>query len=153
LDCRHSLNQYQSLQVSVLHIPVNHSTTLHVQRGQVVLYPVQVSARELYGKQNGFYQRRHSEETKRLLAEKCAHPSKYKGINDRWNDEQKLKIKLNQKNRKSFHRIKNGVVIDKWNSVREICRELKYDRRTVQRVLAGKKYYDSINGYRLEYSQ
>lgn len=60
--------------------------------------------------------------------------------------------RLSQPARKSIERIdKNGNVVDEWDSVRQMCKILQYDRRAVIRVLKGEPKYKSVRKYTFKY--
>jgi len=64
----------------------------------------------------------------------------------------KSKMKLNQPNRRAVVRYsKDGSKIDSWQSVRAMCSELGFDRRTVQRILLKVDNYVSHKGFMFSY--
>jgi group I intron endonuclease len=104
------------------------------------------------GANNGFFGRTHTSETRRVLAEKCRHEVPWnagkKGV---YSTEYVERNRL-QKHRKPIGRYtKSGELVDTWESARALCRELGWDRRQVQRVLQGAKYFFFIKGYGLRY--
>ena len=106
-----------------------------------------------FGKDNHFYGRKHTKETIDYLRSiNIGKESQFKGITDRWNEDQKEAISLNQKSRKVIHRYtKEGVFIDEWQSIRKMCDELGFDRRAVQRILSKYKNYLSHKGFLFVY--
>lgn len=61
-------------------------------------------------------------------------------------------MKANQPNKKNVEVIQGGVTVAKYDSVRELCQQMGFDRRTAMRVLKGESNYNSIKGYKLIYS-
>ena len=53
-----------------------------------------------------------------------------------------------KKTQKKINVIKDGIVINTFNSIREVCRELNLDRRSVQRTIVGK--YKHHHGYNFQ---
>lgn len=59
---------------------------------------------------------------------------------------------LSQPARKAIVRIdKDGNTIDEWDSVRQMCKSLQYDRRAVIRVLKREPKYRSVHKYTFKY--
>ena len=63
-----------------------------------------------------------------------------------------LNNKLNQPNSKKVYRFtKEGELIDVWNSTRDMCITLNFDRRTVMRCLHKEENFISHKGYMFSY--
>lgn len=76
-----------------------------------------------------------------------------RGLNGCYTREYMYNMKINQSNRKDIYRFdKYGNLIDSWQSIRTMCAMLRFDRRTVQRCLEKRKYYNSHKGYMFSYS-
>ena len=76
-----------------------------------------------------------------------------KGIKNCYSNSFLHAMAFNQPNRKDIYRFsKDGLFIDSWNSVRSMCEELNFDRRTVQRCLNKYPNYISHKGFMFSYS-
>ena len=59
---------------------------------------------------------------------------------------------LSQPARKAIERVdKDGNTIDTWDSIRQMCNTLQYDRRAVIRVLKCEPKFKSVHGYTFKY--
>lgn len=60
--------------------------------------------------------------------------------------------RISQPARKAVARIaKDGIEVDRWDSIRQMCDALQYDRRAVIRVLNKTPGFRSVHGYRFKY--
>lgn len=65
-----------------------------------------------------------------------------------------LNNKLNQPNSNKVYRFtKDGELIDVWNSTRDMCATLNFDRRTVMRCLHKEENFISHKGYMFSYEK
>jgi group I intron endonuclease len=104
------------------------------------------------GEKNGFFGRTHTPETRKILAEKCRHEVPWNaGKTGVYSDEVLANNRLQEHRKQVGRYTKAGELVDTWDSIRDLCRELGWDRRTAQRVLQGAKHFNSINGYKLHY--
>lgn len=107
------------------------------------------------GEKNPFYGKHHSEETKKILREKCPHP---KGINHpsygkKMSEESKTINRLGQPTLKTILRLDmNGSIIDEWNGIKFMCKELKeykLNDAAVVRVAKGRQNHHK--GFKFKY--
>lgn len=71
-----------------------------------------------------------------------------KGVHNCYSEEFLLNNHIAQPNRKEVYRFDiNGNFIDKWISIRDMCAQLKFDRRSVMRCLKKEKYFISHKGF------
>ena len=80
-----------------------------------------------------------------------------KGKTGVYSQEQISTMKKNQPNKKgvvvsidSGNEIPYGLV-KTFDSIREMCKQMGFDRRTAMRVLKGESNYNSINGFKISY--
>jgi group I intron endonuclease len=103
------------------------------------------------GVNHPMYGRHHSEKTKKILSEKCgrkgtSHPM----YGFKYSDEEKKKRRLSQPNIKTCVRMDmDGHVIDRWDGVNLMCRELNLDASAVLRVVKG--IAKQHKGYKFKY--
>lgn len=77
-----------------------------------------------------------------------------RGLKDCYNEDYMYRMKINQLNRKDVFRFDlNGNLIDVWQSIRTMCAEQGFDRRTVQRCLEKRRGYHSHKGFLFSYSK
>lgn len=77
-----------------------------------------------------------------------------RGLRDCYSDEFMANMKRNQTNRKEIHRFDmDSNYVDSWISVRTMCAELGFDRRTVQRCLNKHPNFISHKGYMFSYNR
>lgn len=82
------------------------------------------------------------------------------GLSIAWNKDKKwcysaeqIQImRKNQPNMKPVRIEQGGVEVAKFDSLKEMCREMGFDRRTATRVLNGESNYNTIKGFKLYYS-
>lgn len=60
--------------------------------------------------------------------------------------------KFNQPNRKGIKLLDENEVCGVYQSLRQLCKEMNFDRRTAQRVLKQEQSYNTIKGYKLVYA-
>jgi hypothetical protein len=103
------------------------------------------------GDKNPFYGKQHSNETKKILADKCPKFGSENGnYGKSQSDNKKNKIRINQPNIKTVIRLDiNENYIDEWISIRFMCNELKLDNGAVTRVLKGKNTHHK--GFKFKY--
>lgn len=71
-----------------------------------------------------------------------------KGLHNCYSNDFLSNNKIAQPNRKEVYRFdKNGVFIDKWISIRDMCAQLKLDRRAVSRCLHQEPNFISHKGF------
>lgn len=92
------------------------------------------------GTKNPFYGKKHSNETKQILSTKCGKVGKNHPLyGTHLSKKTKEKVRLNQPNRKPIQRMDlDGNILDKWDGIRKMCRELNLDMAAVKRVILGK---------------
>ena len=75
-----------------------------------------------------------------------------KGKHNCYSEEFLLNNRLNQPNSKKVYRFtKEGELVDVWNSTREMCETLSFDRRAVMRCLHKEANFISHKGYMFNY--
>lgn len=75
-----------------------------------------------------------------------------KGKTGVYSDAQIERMKDVQTTSKEVLVVKDDNVLGSYRSIRDLCKQYGFDRRTAQRVLNGDKSYNTINGYKLIYS-
>jgi len=96
--------------------------------------------KRVQGKKNPFYGKKHSEETKKILREKCPKRGKEHGCYGKKHSKEDIeKMRLNQPTIKVIIRMDmNWCEIDEWVGLKYMCRELFLDEAAVLRVIKGK---------------
>lgn len=74
-----------------------------------------------------------------------------KGKTGVYSEEQLGRMKVNQPNRKPVSLFKDGYALDDYDSIRDLCEKMGFDRRTAMRVLKGEPGYNTIKGYKINY--
>jgi len=92
------------------------------------------------GIKNPFYGKQHTDETKKILKDKCPKYGEENGNYGKYHtDEMKHNNRVKQPNVKCVIRLDiEGVYIDEWVSIRHMCNELNLDNAAVTRVLKGR---------------
>ena len=74
-----------------------------------------------------------------------------KGKTGVYTDDQIEKIRINQPHKKPVTVTKDGEVFANYDSIRELCGSMGFDRRTAMRVLKGEQGYYTIKGFKINY--
>lgn len=92
------------------------------------------------GNKNPFFGKKHNDETKQVLREKCPKRGEEHGCFGRvLSNKEKKEMRLAQPTLKEFIRLDlDGNIIDEWKGLKFMCRELDLDEAAVIRVAKGK---------------